>query len=85
MEVTKGEKTVRDYMLDGGLNGRLFSYGWDSPSGPSFYEVNGIGCEPSNGSIATLEVIGKNGIDKGRRKGLNLSNHTNDLEVFTSE
>lgn len=85
MKITKGKKTVQDYMLDGGLRGKLFSYGWSSEEGPAIYEVEGIGKKDGLGLEGTLEVIRRDERRNGEKTSLNLAIFKDNIEVFVEE
>ena len=86
MEIVKGEKTITDYMLDGGLKGRYFAYGWQSEDKqPAIFEVDGIESELGRGLEATLRVIRKDSKKLGVKERLNLAIHKDNVEVFFKE
>ncbi len=85
MEYTKGDKTIQDYILDGGLQGKYFAYGWQSEDGqPAIFEVESLGVEPGRGLEATLEVKRVDEKKAGERESLNLAIHKDNLEVHLS-
>ena len=81
MRITKGDKTVRDYLFESGVKGRFFSYGWFGKNGPAVYNVERIGVTPGRGLEATLDIERVDDKKKGKKESLNLAIHKEDFEV----
>jgi len=85
MVITKGEKTVEDYILEG-VRGHYFSYGWERETGPSIYRVEQVGVTPGRGTESTLDVVIIDDEEKeGERKQFNLAIFKDSVEVFLGE